>query len=52
MIPATNLDYCLYLTADKKYFFFTSNQHLLKAKYTSTASAAALPLNVMIIFIG
>lgn len=32
-INSTGLDYCPYITPDKKYFFFTSNRHSIKTPF-------------------
>ena len=32
-INSTGLDYCPYITPDKKYFFFTSNRHTIKTPF-------------------
>ncbi len=32
-INSTRLDYCHYVTPDKKYFFFTSNRHAIKTPF-------------------
>ena len=32
-INSTGLDYCPYITPDKKYFFFTSNRHIIKTPF-------------------
>jgi hypothetical protein len=32
-INSTSLDYCPYITPDKKYFFFTSNRHNIKTPF-------------------
>ncbi|HEY5408244.1 MAG TPA: hypothetical protein VIJ92_14205 [Ginsengibacter sp.] len=32
-INSTSLDYCPYITPDKKYFFFTSNRHTIKTPF-------------------
>jgi hypothetical protein len=33
LINSTSLDYCPYITRDKKYFFFTSNRHNIKTPF-------------------
>jgi tricorn protease-like protein len=35
-INSTGLDYCPYITPDKKYFFFTSNRHNIKTPFKET----------------
>lgn len=35
-INSSALDYCPYITPDKKYFFFTSNRHAIKTPFNKT----------------
>ena len=57
-INSKALDYCPYITPDKKYFFFTSNRHGIKIPFDKKQNIKSLesilhsPLNGYRIFIG
>ena len=41
-INSTSLDYCPYITPDKKYFFFTSNRHSIKTPFSKAKTLKEL----------
>src|SRR6185312_9495078 len=41
-INSTSLDYCPYITPDKKYFFFTSNRHAIKIPFDKKQNIKSL----------
>jgi hypothetical protein len=41
-VNSSYLDYCPFITPDKKYFFFTSNRHAIKIPFNKKQSITSL----------